>query len=88
MFLGPTFISWKSKKQGCVSKSSTEFEYRAVSQTCVEMHWLCGLLVELVFPHSSPTPFHVDNNSAIHISANLIFHERTKHIEVDCHFIR
>lgn len=88
MFLGPAFISWKSKKQDRVSKSSTESEYRAMSQACAEIHWLRGLLAELGFSQCSPTPLHADNTSAIHISVNPIFHERTKHIEVDCHFIR
>ena len=60
----------------------------AMSQACSEIHWLRGLLAELGFPLSSPTPLHADNTSAIHISTNLIFHERTKHIEVDCNFIR
>ena len=88
MFLGPSLISWKSKKQDRVSKSSTESEYRAMSQACAEIHWLRGLLAELGFSQCSPTPLHADNTSAIHISVNPIFHERTKHIEVDCHFIR
>jgi hypothetical protein len=88
MFLGLTLISWKSKKQDRVSKCSTEFEYRAMSQAYTEIHWLGGLLAELGFSPSGPTSLHVDNTSVIHISANPIFHERTKHIEVDCHFIR
>uniref|UniRef100_A0A2N9I820 Integrase catalytic domain-containing protein n=1 Tax=Fagus sylvatica TaxID=28930 RepID=A0A2N9I820_FAGSY len=88
MFLGPALISWKSKKQDRVSKSSTESEYRAMSQACAEILWLRGLLTELGFSPRGPTSLHADNTSAIHISANPIFHERTKHIEVDCHFIR
>jgi hypothetical protein len=88
MFLGPALISWKSKKQDRVSKSSTESEYRAMSQACSEIFWLQGLLAELGFRQDTPTPLHGDNTSAIHLSANPIFHERTKHIEVDCHFIR
>ena len=87
MFLGPAFISLKSKKQDCASKPSIESEYRVMSQACAEIHWLRGLLVELGFSPSGPTSLHVDNTSVIHISANPIFHERTKHIEVDCHFI-
>uniref|UniRef100_A0A2N9IA16 Retrovirus-related Pol polyprotein from transposon TNT 1-94 n=1 Tax=Fagus sylvatica TaxID=28930 RepID=A0A2N9IA16_FAGSY len=88
MFLGPALISWKSKKQDRVSKSSTESEYRAMSQACAEILWLRGLLTELGFSPRGPTSLHADNTSAIHISANPIFHERTKHIKVDCHFIR
>jgi len=88
MFLGPALISWKSKKQDRVSKSSTESEYRAMSQACSEIIWLHRLLTELGFQQCTPTPLFADNTSVIHITANPIFHERTKHIEVDCHFIR
>lgn len=88
MFLGPALISWKSKKQDQVSKSSTESEYRAMSQACSEIFWLQGLLTELGFRQDTPSPVYGDNTSAIHLTANPIFHERTKHIEVDCHFIR
>ena len=88
MFLGTTLISWKSKKQDRVSKSSSESEYRAMSAACSEITWLRGLLGELGFPQLYSTRLHADNTSAIQITANPVFHERTKHIEVDCHSIR
>jgi hypothetical protein len=88
MFLGNALISWRCKKQYRVSKSSTEAEYRAMSTACSEIVWLRGLLKELGFPHTTPTPLHADNTSAIQIATNPVFHERTKHIEVDCHSIR
>jgi hypothetical protein len=88
MFLGDSLISWKSKKQARVSKSSTESEYRAMSTACSEIVWLRWLLAELGFSQSDSTPLHADNTSAIQIAANPIYHERTKHIEVDCHSIR
>lgn len=88
MFLGNAPISWKCKKQDSVSKSSTEAEYRAMSATCFEIIWLRGLLTELGFSQAQPTPLHADNTSAIQIAANPVYHERTKHIEVDCHSIR
>ena len=88
MFLGSSLISWKSKKQARVSKSSTESEYRAMSTACSEILWLRGLLGELGFPQTEPTSLYADNTSAIQIVANPVFHERTKHIEVDCHAIR
>lgn len=88
MFLGTTLISWKSKKQGRVSKSSMESEYRAMSAACSEIMWLRGLLGELGFPQLHSTPLYADNTSAIQITANPVFHEHTKHIEVDCHSIR
>lgn len=88
MFLGPALISWKSKKQSRVSKSSTESEYRAMSTACSEIIWLRGLLAELGFPQHTATPLFADNTSAIQIATNPVFHERTKHIEMDCHSIR
>ncbi|KAL9379742.1 hypothetical protein Peur_028224 [Populus x canadensis] len=71
-----------------VSKSSTEAEYRAMSAACSEIVWLRGLISELGFPPTDPTPLYGDNTSAIQITANLVYHECTKHIEVDCHYIR
>ena len=59
-----------------------------MSGACSEIAWLRGLLFELGFPQSLPTPLHEDNTSAIRITVNPVFHERTKHIEVDYHFIR
>ncbi|OIT27757.1 putative mitochondrial protein, partial [Nicotiana attenuata] len=88
MFLGDSLISWKSKKQDRVSKSSTESEYRAMSTACSKIIWLRGLLAEIGFPQSNPTPLRADNTSAIQIATNPVYHERTKHIEVDCHSIR
>lgn len=70
-----------------MSKSSTESEYRAMSSTCSEIVWLHGLLGELGFPQIKPNPLHVDNTSAIQIVANLVFHEHSKYIEVNCHSI-
>ena len=59
-----------------------------MSSACSEILWLRGLLSELGFSQTQPTPLHADNTSAIRITENPVFHERTKHIEVDCHFIR
>ena len=88
MFLGNALISWKSKKQARVSKSSTESKYRAMSSTYSKIVWLRGLLGELSVPQLTPIPPHADNTSAMHFAANPVFYERTKHIEVDCHSIR
>ena len=87
MFLGNALISWKSKKQSWVSKSSTKPEYRAMSFAYSEIVWLRRLLRELSFSQNKPIHFYADNTSAIQIATNLVFHERTKHIEVDCHYI-
>jgi hypothetical protein len=87
MFLENAFISWKSKKQDQISKSSTESEYRAMSSACSEIVWFQGLLRELGFSQHTPTPLHANNTSATQIATNPVFHERTKHIEVDYHYI-
>jgi len=87
MFLSFSLISWKSKKQVRVSKSSTEFEYRAMFAACSVIIWVRGLLDELGFPQIEPTSLYANNKSVIQLVANPVFHERTKHIEVDCHSI-
>ncbi|RVX11444.1 Retrovirus-related Pol polyprotein from transposon RE1 [Vitis vinifera] len=88
VFLSDALISWKSKKQDRVSKSSTESKYWAMSLACSEIIWLRGLLTELDFSETDPTPLHANNTSDIQITTNPVYHERTKHIEVDCHSIR
>ena len=88
IFLGNSLISWRAKKQQIVSRSSTESEYRAMADTTVEIVWLRRLLADMGILLQDPTPLYCDNKSAIHIGANPIFHERTKHIEIDYHLAR
>ncbi|XP_052624739.1 uncharacterized mitochondrial protein AtMg00810-like [Lactuca sativa] len=88
VFLGESLISWKSNKQDVVSRSSTEAEYRAMAVTTCEIIWLRWLLADMGVYISSSTPLHCDNKSAIQIAKNSVFHEWTKHIEIDCHFTR
>ncbi|CAL8152565.1 unnamed protein product [Prunus armeniaca] len=88
VFLGNSLISWRTKRQKTVSLSSAEAEYRAMASTCCELSWLQCLLQDLQLTHSEPVTLHCDNQAALHIAANLVFHERTRHIEMDCHFIR
>uniref|UniRef100_A0A2N9HRP8 Integrase catalytic domain-containing protein n=1 Tax=Fagus sylvatica TaxID=28930 RepID=A0A2N9HRP8_FAGSY len=86
--LGDSLISWRSKKQSVVARSSTEAEYRALADTTAELLWLRWLLQDLGIDCSTVVPIHCDNRSAIQIAHNDVFHERTKHIEIDCHFVR
>ena len=87
-FLGSSLISWRSKKQTVIARSSTEAEYRALADTTQELIWLRWLLSDMGVSHSGATTLHCDNRSAIQIAHNDVFHDRTKHIEIDCHFIR
>ncbi|KAL0301601.1 UNVERIFIED_CONTAM: Retrovirus-related Pol polyprotein from transposon RE1 [Sesamum radiatum] len=87
-YVGGNLVTWRSKKQMTVARSSAEAEYRAMAHTTSEILWLKNLLKELGFMYDDPVPIHCDNQAAIHIASNPVFHERTKHIEVDCHFVR
>uniref|UniRef100_A0A2N9H4Z4 Reverse transcriptase Ty1/copia-type domain-containing protein n=1 Tax=Fagus sylvatica TaxID=28930 RepID=A0A2N9H4Z4_FAGSY len=68
--------------------SNTEAEYHALADATSELLWLRWPLTDMGAPQTTSTPIHCDNRSAIHIAHNDVFHERTKHIEIDCHFIR
>lgn len=87
-FHGSSLISWKSKKQLTVAKSSTEAEYRALTHATCEAHWLFNLFNELQLLLSKSSNLYCDSQSALHLAANPIFHEQTKYIEVDCHITR
>jgi len=87
VFLGPNLISWSSKKQPTVSRSSTEAEYRSLAMASAELVWLQRLLHELKHPCSS-TVLWCDNLGATFLASNPAFHARTKHIELDYHFVR
>jgi hypothetical protein len=88
VFLGDNLVSWSSKRQTTVSRSSAEAEYRAVAHAVAETCWLRQLLQELHAPISSATIVYCDNVSAVYMTANPVHHRRTKHIEIDIHFVR
>ncbi|XP_070003380.1 uncharacterized protein [Nicotiana sylvestris] len=86
--LGGCSVSWKSKKQQTVSLSSAEAEYRALRQVVAEVSWLLRLLADFGVSITHPVPIFCDNQATLHIAKNPMFHERTKHIEIDCHYLR
>ena len=71
-----------------MSRSSAESEYRAVAQSASEIIWIYQLLDEVGLKTLVPAKLWCDNQVALHIASNHVFHERTKHIEIDCHFVR
>lgn len=85
---GSSPITWKTKKQDVVSLSSTEAEFRAMRAITKELIWLKGLLSELGIDHAAPMTICCDNKSALHISANPVLHEKTKHMGIICQFVR
>lgn len=86
IFLGPNLISWSTQKQKTVSSSSTEAEYRVAIAT-TELIWIQSLLSELGYSPTAPPVLWCDNLGATYLMANPVFHARTKHIEIDYHFI-
>lgn len=86
--LGSSPTSWRTKKQHRVSLSSTEAEYRAMSDITKELIWVKACLQDFGITQSSPMSLFCDSQAALHIAASPVFHERTKHVESDCHFVR
>ncbi|GAV73534.1 hypothetical protein CFOL_v3_17018, partial [Cephalotus follicularis] len=88
VFVGGNLVSWKSKTQSVIARSSAESKYRAMANVTCELMRIRQLLGKLRFGDPSPMQLWCDNQAAIHIASNPVFHERTTHVEVDCHFIR
>jgi len=88
VFFGQTSISWKSSKQRTIAHSSTEAEYKAFANGTAEVIWLQNLLTDLQISSASAPIIWCDNLGATYLSANPVFHARTKHVEVDYHFVR
>ena len=88
VFLIDSLISWKCKKQQVVSRSSIESTYRAMATVTSEIVWLIALFKTFGVHHTQPAYLYCDSKATLYIAANPVYHERTKHVEVDCHFIR
>jgi hypothetical protein len=87
VFLGDNLVSWSTKRQTIVSCSSAEAEYRAVTNGVAEATWLLQLLLVLQAPPSRCTLVYLSNISAVYLSNNHVQHQRTKHVEIDLHFV-
>lgn len=88
VFLGDNLISWSPKRQPTLFRSSAKVEYKGVVNVVSESCWIRNLLLELHFPIPQTTLVYCDNVSVIYLSGNLVQHQRTKHIEMDIHFVR
>ncbi|KAL0451849.1 UNVERIFIED_CONTAM: hypothetical protein Slati_1163000, partial [Sesamum latifolium] len=83
IFLGGALISWKTKKKTTIAHSTVEAEYRNLGSTVCELKWIPYLPRDLSIQVPLPIPLYCDNQTAFHIAANPVFHERTKHLEID-----
>lgn len=88
IFLGNNLVSWSSKRQHTISRSSAEVEYRGVANAVSEATWLRNLLLQMKIPILHATIVYCDNVSAVYLSSNLVQHQRTKHVEIDIYFVR
>ncbi|CAN6697200.1 unnamed protein product [Malus baccata var. baccata] len=87
-FVGGNLVTWRSKKQNVVARSTAEAEFRDMSYDVCELLWLEKLLRDLGFKPKGAMKLHCDNKAAIEIAYNPVQHDRTKHVEIDGHFIK
>lgn len=87
-FVGGNLVTWRSKKQNVVALSSAESEFQGMSKGLCELLWLRKLMTELGYEPKEEMHLLCDNKAAIDISHNPVQHDRTKHVEVDRHFIK
>ena len=88
LIIRSTIFSWYIRKQISVALSSLEAEYMQASQDACEAIWMRKILVGLFGSHSDPTVIHCDNQSCIKLLVNHVFHDISKHIDIQYHHIR
>lgn len=88
IYFGRNLVSWSSKKQPTVARSSTESEYKALANAAAEALWLRSLLCEIGYGHKLSISLWCDNIGAVYLSSNPVLHSRTKHVALDYHFVR
>ncbi|GJY45194.1 ribonuclease H-like domain-containing protein [Tanacetum coccineum] len=88
LYRSDNLLSWSAKRQHTISRSSAKAKYRGVANVVAETAWLLNILRELHSPLFTASLVYYDNVSAVYMSANLVQHQRTKHIEIDIHFVR
>ena len=81
-------LTWKSKQQMVVARSRVEAEFRGMAHGVCELLWIRNILRDLGIENATPTNLHCDNKASIQIAQNPFQHDRTKHVEVDRHFIK
>lgn len=87
IMLGSNAISWKVKKQSTVARSSCEAEYKSMAYTVCELLWVTYLMKDFRITPNTPITLWCDNKSALQITVNPVYHESTKHIEIDYHIV-
>lgn len=88
VLVGGNLVSWRSKKQSVVAKSSAESKYRVMAQSTCKVIWIYHILKEVGLKSILPAELWCDKQVTLHIASKPVYNERTKHIEVDCHFFR
>lgn len=88
VYLGPNLVSWSSKRQPTISRSSSEAEYKGVANAVAELTWIRNLMHELHRPIRNASVVYCDNIGSVYLSTNPVKHQRTKHVELDIHFVR
>ncbi|XP_068304241.1 uncharacterized protein [Pyrus communis] len=88
VYLGNNPVSWQSKKQSTVSRSSTKAEYKALAHCAADVFWIRSVFKDIHQSISVPPSLYCDNLSALALSTNPVFHSKIKHLDTDYHFVR